>query len=386
MLKFVLLLALLTAFPPLATDMYLPVIPHLQTLWQKPLAVVNLTLVLFFITYCFFLLVYGPLSDRFGRKPPLIAGLLLFIAASLLCAASPSINWLIGARIFQAMGAAAASAISMAMAKDRLTSGTRERVLSQIAIIMALAPMIAPMIGSLIMDYLSWPWIFIFQAGMGMVALVGVFKTAESHSAEQGSSIQSLIHSYHRVLTNLRLVGVVACNALVGLPLFAFIAGSAPIYISRFGMDEKQFSLFFGANALCFMIGSMVCLRFGKRLGTLKMITIGYSGIGIGGIIMLSPLFDGPWRLALPIGLATFCLGLCRPPSNNLALEQVGRDAGTASSAMVFTYFVFGAFAMAGASLQWTDKIDVIGWTALAAGGTALTLWLLIRDRLHLPS
>lgn len=380
---FILLLALLTAFPPLATDMYLAAIPHLGELWQQPLAVINLTLILFFMTYCISLLFYGPLSDRFGRKPPLIAGLLLFIIASILCALSQNIWMLIGARIFQATGAGAASAISMAMARDRLESGQREKVLSQISVLMALAPMIAPLIGSLIMEYLSWPWIFVSQGLMGCVALLGVVKTPESHGGEEGGSLAALLGSYGRILKNYRLLGLVFCNALTSLPLFAFIAASSTIYISRFQMAESSFGLFFGANALCFMSGSMICMRFGKKIGTFHMISAGYGGIAVGGLLMLSGAFSGYWQLALPMGLITLSLGLSRPPSNNLVLDQVDRDAGTASSIMVFFYFIFGAMAMAAVSLQWHDKIAFIGWLACGSGVLSFGLWLFLKGYLH---
>ena len=387
MIRFILLLALLTAFPPLATDMYLPAIPHLVEIWQQPLFIINLTLVLFFVTYCVSLLIYGPLSDRFGRKPPLIIGLFLFILASLFCAFSVNIWMLIGARIIQAMGAGSASAISLAMARDRLESGRREKVLSQVSVIMALAPMISPMIGSFILEFLSWPWIFIAQGFMGLVALVGVFKTPESHKGSEGDSLSALLRSYARVLGNYRLMGVVVCNAFIALPLFAFIAGSSSIYISRFGMEESLFAVFFGANAFCFMCGSMTCMRFGKKIGTLLMISAGYTGILLGGIWMLSGLFlSGPWQFALPMGVITFSLGLSRPPSNNLALEQVKKDAGTASSAMIFSYFICGAMAMLAVSLDWADKIHFIGILSGVSGVIALTLWLLLKRHLHIAT
>lgn len=386
MIFFVLLLALLSAFPPLATDMYLPALPHLQRHWQLPLSIVNLTLVFFFVSYCCSMLVYGPLSDRHGRKPPLLTGLLLFIAASLLCAASVNIWMLIGARVVQGMGAGAASAISLAMARDRLPGGQRERVLSQISVIMALAPMISPLIGSLLLARLSWNWIFVVQAFMGLIALAGVFRTPESHAAGQGATLQALRQSYRRVLLNRHLIGLILCNAVAGLPLFSFIAGSASIYIVGFQLPEISFSLFFGANALCFMAGAMSCLRFGKKIGALPMITLGYAGVIAGGIGILCPLGSGPLRFALPMGLITFSLGLSRPPSNNLILEQVRQDAGTASSLMVFTYFLCGALSMVVVSLDWPDKIVFIGCLAIASGTLSLSLWLMLKKHLRLPA
>ena len=385
MKRFILLLALLTAFPPLATDMYLAATPHLVKIWDQPLSIINLTLTLFFVTYCISLLFYGPLSDRFGRKPPLIGGLLLFIVASILCAFAQSIWMLVAARIIQAMGAGAASAISLAMARDRLESGQREKVLSQISVIMALAPMVAPLIGSFIMEYLSWPWIFISQGIMGIVALMGVWFTPETHEGEEGTSVSALFGSYGRVLSNFRLVGLVLCNAVTSLALFSFIAASSTIYISRFQMGESLFGLFFGANAFCFMMGSMICMRFGRKIGTFRMITAGYAGVAIGGIWMLATPFNGCWQLALPMGLITLSLGLSRPPSNNLVLQQVNTDAGTASSVMVFSYFICGAMAMGVVSLDWPDKITFIGFIAIGSGLFSFTLWMFLKKYLHIP-
>ena len=381
-IRFVLLLALLTAFPPLATDMYLPAIPHLMEIWGHPLSIINLTLILFFVTYCVSLLFYGPLSDRLGRKPPLISGLILFIAASLFCAVSTNVWMLVAARVAQGMGAGAASAISLAMARDRLESGTREKVLSQVSVIMALAPMISPTIGSLIMDYFSWPWVFVAQGIMGAVALAGVMATDESHDGEEGESLGILLQKFVQVFRNRRFMGVVFCNAMIALPLFAFIAGSSSVYINRFGLSEKQFALFFGANAFCFMAGSMTCMRFGKKLGTLPMISFGYAGIVLGGLLMLVGGLDGPYQFAVPMGFVTFCLGLSRPPSNNLALEQVTKDAGTASSLMVFSYFMCGALSMWVVSLGWEDKLVYIGALSVVSGVVAFSVWIFLKKSL----
>ena len=156
MIKHILLLALLTAFPPLTTDMYLPAIPLLQDTWQQPLTMVNLTLIGFFAAYCFFILIYGPLSDRFGRRTPLMIGIAIYILASLMCALSQNVGSLIVCRILQGAGAAAASTISMAICKDIFEGRERQQVLAYIVTIMALAPMLAPVIGSWLLLKFTW--------------------------------------------------------------------------------------------------------------------------------------------------------------------------------------------------------------------------------------
>jgi DHA1 family bicyclomycin/chloramphenicol resistance-like MFS transporter len=150
-----LLLALLAAFPPLSTDMYLPAIPLLQQSWQQPLSIVNLTLVGFFVSYCVFLLFYGPLSDRFGRRPLLLVGIGIFILACLLCALADNVFSLIVFRVLQAAGAASASALALAISKDVYDVHEREHILAYIAVIMALAPLLAPVFGGWVLTWFS---------------------------------------------------------------------------------------------------------------------------------------------------------------------------------------------------------------------------------------
>jgi DHA1 family bicyclomycin/chloramphenicol resistance-like MFS transporter len=236
------------------------------------------------------------------------------------------------------------------------------------------------------MEYLSWPWVFIGQGIMGLVALVVVLMTPESHTPGAGEPISYQLQSYGRILRNYRLMGIIACNALIALPLFAFIAGSSTIYISGFGLNETLFALFFGANAFCFMAGSMTCMHFGKKIGTMRMITVGYGGVFFGGMVMLAGVFSGPWQFAIPMGMVTFCLGLSRPPSNNLALEQVEKDAGTASSTMVFSYFICGALAMLAVSMDWPSKIVFTGLLAVLSGLGSFGIWFFLKDRLSIRS
>jgi len=142
--RFLPLIALLSAFPPLSTDMYLPAIPLLQKIWQQPLSIINLTLVGFFISYCICLLFYGPLSDRFGRRRPLLIGIGIYIVASFLCAVSNNAAALIIFRVLQAAGGASSSVLALAITKDVYEEHERGKIFAYIGVIMALAPMLSP--------------------------------------------------------------------------------------------------------------------------------------------------------------------------------------------------------------------------------------------------
>lgn len=375
------LLALLTAFPALSTDMILPAIPSLAKTWNQPLSVINLTLVCFFVTYGFFLLFYGPISDRFGRRRPLLAGISVYIVASLLCTLATSAPMLIGFRIMQAAGAAASSSLSMAMTKDIFSGQEREKILAYIAVIMALAPMIAPVLGGWILADFSWPWIFIMQAIMGVIGLLGVFHFPETLSQVSDVPISRMMHSYGRLLLNPSYIVMVLVMSASLFPLYSFIAGSSAIYVNEFGLSEQEYSYFFAFNALALMVGSFSCLRLTKSISSRHLMTIGFAGIFLGGIFLLVTGQHGPWSFALPMFLVTFSIGLSRPPSNNLVLEQVDRDAGSASSLLIFCYFTLGAAGMWFISLEWADKIPVLGAIAISCGAMVLGAWAVLQRK-----
>ncbi|MDD2391196.1 MAG: multidrug effflux MFS transporter [Desulfobacterales bacterium] len=380
MKKMFALLVLLTAFPALSTDMYLPAIPMLQKLWHQPLVMVNLTLIGFFVTFCVFILIYGPISDRYGRRPPLLAGIFLYIIASIVCATAPNVHWMIVARILQGAGAAAASTMSMAISKDIYEGKQREKIMAYIAVIMALAPMLAPIFGGWILTWLSWPWIFIAQAILGMIGIAGVWLMPETYRPETKGCTRNVIGNYSSIIHNRRFIGFTLAMSLTSLPMFAFIAGSSNIYMNGFGLNEKMFGYFFAFNALGLMAGSLVFSRLVKNMDSGKLITAGFLGIFCSGVWMVITPHRGPWDLALPNWIISFSMGLCRPPSNNLALELVGQNnAGTASSLIMSTSMIMGIVGMWLISLAGFDKITLIGSLAILAGGVALTFWLSAR-------
>lgn len=372
------LLALLAAFPPLSTDMYLAAIPLLVEEWQQPLATVNLTLVGFFVTYCGFLLVYGPLSDRYGRRPPLLTGLFLYILASLLCSISDDIVCLIAARILQGAGAASASSIAFAICKDQFEGYLRQRIFLQLGVIVAAAPMVAPVVGGWIIQSYSWHWVFVLQAGLGMLAVAGVWRMDESLQELSTDRLFRVFKSYVRLTGNNQFFLLALTFACAGIPFFAFIAKSPDIYIKVLGYTEQQYGYFFACNATAFMIAPMVFSRAARHFRLTSLLPISYLGMLLASTAFFIPQIPLPYRLAIPMWFLTFFFGFGRPPGNNLILEQVEQDVGAASSLMVFMFFLTGACSMWFISLNWHNGVQVIGLLGVSSATVTLSGWLII--------
>ncbi|TQD26729.1 multidrug effflux MFS transporter [Methanolobus vulcani] len=375
------LLALLTAFPAFSTDMILPAIPSLAVLWDEPLSVVNLILIGFFVTYGFSLLFYGPISDRYGRKKPLMAGIIIYIIASILCAMASSATALIAFRILQAAGAAASSSLSMAMTKDLFSGNERQRILAYISVIMALAPMFAPVVGGWILAYLKWHWIFIAQGAMGVLGLLGVIRTPETLKETSNAPVSKVLHSYVNLLHNRIYIIMVLVMSLSLLPMYSFIAGSSDIYINGFGMSEQTYSYFFAFNALALMTGSMSFLKLGDRIKPKHLMTGGFVGLVVGAAIILTIGNYSPLAFALPMALVTYSIGISRPPSNHLVLEQVHKDAGAASSLLIFTYFSLGAVGMWLVSLDVMERLQILGTITLVCGVLTFIAWMVLQKQ-----
>lgn len=377
-----LLLALLAAFPPLSTDMYLPAIPTLQEQWGIPLAQANLSLVIYFLAFSVCLLIHGPLSDRFGRKPVLFYGILTFILGSALCAGATNIWYLVGARVIQAAGAASASALALALTKDMYEGLQRQKILASIGVIMAFCPMLAPTVGGLILKFGSWRWIFVSQGIMAVAALYGVIRLKEPLTEFTSGGFTSVAGRYLEVCKNGRFMTLALAFACMVFPHFAFIGGSPAIYITGFDMSEQVFGIYFGANAFGFMLGSLACTRFGGSLRPMHILYVTLLAVFGAGLAMLLLGGTSPLSVAVPIFCITFSVGFSRPVGNNMILEQVDSDVGAASSVMTFEMFLVGAIAMELIALEWSSKVAVLGSLALVGAVIPLTVLLVMRSRL----
>lgn len=375
------LLSLLAAFPPLAIDMYLPAIPHLQEAWGVPFAVVNRSLVLFIVTFSTFLLIHGPLSDRFGRRPVLLGGIVLFIFGSALCAAADSVVALLVGRAVQGAGAAAASSLALALSKDLYEGVQRQKILGYIGVIMAFVPMMAPTLGGFLMRYGSWRWIFVFQALVALFGLYGVFRLKETVTDFTRGGVLSVLGRYVTVLRNSRFTVLAVAFAIMLLPHFGFIGGSTDIYINVFGMPEHVFGLYFGFNALGFMLGSFASTRLSGVMPPMAVLYGSLCAVLSAGMLLLLLGGGSPLAVALPMFCVIFSVGFSRPVSNSVTLDQVDRDVGAASGVMIFLMFFVGALSMEFISWDWPNKPVILGIMAVAGAGTALTALLIMRAR-----
>ncbi|MCF8024905.1 MAG: multidrug effflux MFS transporter [Desulfobacteraceae bacterium] len=386
MKRWVALLALLAAFPPLSTDMYLPAIPSLVRIWNQPLWVVNLTLVCFFITYSLFLLIYGPVSDRFGRRPLLKIGISIYIIASLMCALASSVETLIVFRVLQAAGGACASSLALAISRDVFETRDRERVLAYIGVVIAISPMLAPVIGGWMLAFFSWNWIFVVLAVLGAIALTGVYRMKETLAPVSRTNQVAMVTNYAKLLRNRPYLGFVFLVAFSLVPVFAFIGASSDIYITRFGLSEQVYGYFFGFNALAMMVGAIVFTRINRILPSQTVITACFLMIAAGGIWLFFSPNQTPWDLALPMAVISFSAGMSRPPSNNLVLEQVDRrGAGSASSVLMFCIMTCGAAAMWFISLAWPDKIQILAFMGTICGVATFAFWLVLKRSVRTP-
>lgn len=374
-------LALISAFPPLSTVLYLPALPQMVEALDTTQTSVNMTLSMFFLFYSVGLLFWGPLSEKFGRKPILLSGLTIYVVASLFCAFSQQVEQLIAGRIVQALGGSAATVVATAIVKDIYSGREREKVMATIMSMVIIAPMVAPVLGALLLKYTSWRTIFLMLAAIGAMALLGGMFFRETLSEKFTGSV---IGSWYRllvVLKNLGFSSLLLIFSLAPIALMAFLASASYIYIDGFGLTEGQFSLFFAFNATCAMVGPTIYMRMRRHIEPKLIITICFTLIALCGVAVSVFGHISPWWFALSVGPVTMAVIAVRIPGTHLMLEQQDEDTGSASALINFFAMFMGSMGMQLVTLWPGTLVTNLGYIQIGVGIICSILWLLCRNR-----
>lgn len=347
----VILLGMLVAFAPAAIDLYLPSLPEIGRVLDASEKQVQLTLTAFLLGMCGAILIAGPLSDVLGRRLPLICGILLFVAASLLCAFAINIEQLIALRFLQAAGGGVASVLARVTVRDVFPANEAARVLSLMALVTSIAPLVAPLIGGQILRIGDWTHIFFALAAFGLICLLATWKILpESLPPErrsQSGTARAFL-AYGHILADRVSLGYLLCGGFVFAAMFAYITGTPFVYIEYFKVPPEWYGVLFGLNIISQIIFTYINSRLVKKVGAERMSLYGTLAAFAGCAGLLVAGVTGWYSLAyiviclLPIVGMTVMLG-----ANAIAImmHRFPENAGAAASTFTAGMFGFGAVA-----------------------------------------
>jgi len=345
------LLGSLSAFAPISIDMYLPSLPTIGREFLASAGGTQLTLSAFFIGFALGQLFWGPLSDKYGRRPMLVAGVILYIITSALCAMSVSIEALIGFRALQALGGGAGTVITRAIVRDRFSGDQSARVMSYMMLVTMLGPLSAPLIGGYVLQWFGWRAIFWILSGFGCICLVILlFGLSESNPRERQNkeTLLRVFAGYAGVFKDFRVVTCLLTGGFAFAGMFAYISGTPFVYIEFFGVAPEAYGYLFGLNIVSLMIFTYINGKLVTRFGAKRHVVFGAAMAACSGIALLYAAWTGTGAL---VGIVTplfFYLGATSFITSNaiaLAVEGYPLKAGTVAAVFGASQFGFGAIA-----------------------------------------
>ncbi|WP_313033298.1 multidrug effflux MFS transporter [Acinetobacter sp.] len=344
----IMLLALLTSLGPLSIDMYLPALPQMAQDFGVSTQMVANTLPAYFLGLALGQLIYGPLSDRIGRKTPLYFGLALYVVASLLCIFASNEWSLIAARILQAVGGCVGVVIARAAIRDRLDMQASAQAFASMMIVMGIAPVIAPSLGAIVLKFFAWQAVFGFLTLIGLICLVCVhffFKESLPVERRLKLNVAQIIQLYGSIFKDPSFKWPMLAGCFSGGILFCYISSSAAVLMDDFGLTQQQFAYAFGLNAFGIMLLSTLNKKLGHQFSVMSRLKIGgiiqligASILFVAGFIGHSPL----WVVLIGMFWAVAGIGFTGPNAMALAMSEQGAQAGTASAIMGSMQFACG--------------------------------------------
>lgn len=333
-----LVLGLLSSIGPFAIDMYLPAMPEIGAALGTSIQGMQATIVAYFIAFGLAQLIYGPWADRSGRKPPLYAGITVFLAGSVVCTLAPTVEWLLVGRAIQGLGGAALMVVPRAIIRDLYTGPQATRLMAAVMMVISVSPMLAPLAGSGLMAVLDWRTIFgaLVLAAVASLTILALFQPETLHERDrQPFNLAAMRRGAATLFTDPLFMGLTFLGGFGMASFFVFIASASFVYTGTFGLSPTGFSLAFAVNAIGFFGASQVAGPLGMRHGAPKVMAWASVGFAVFTVALFALALAGVmslWLCMAGLFLANACLGLIIPTAMVMALDEHGDIAGLASS------------------------------------------------------
>lgn len=383
-LRMVLILGALSAFGPLAIDFYLPAFPAMAQAFATDEKHVQATLAAYFLGLSIGQLAYGPVADRFGRRLPLMFGVTLFTLASLACAYAPNLDTLVLARFVQALGGCAGMVLSRAIVSDKCDPVASAKVFSQLMLVMGLAPILAPMLGGVLVNLAGWQSIFLalslFSAGCLLAVSLGLPESLPEHIPRQ--PLSGALRQYLRLLADRAFLGHALTGGIAIAGMFAYIAGSPFVFIKLYGVPAEHYGWLFGTNAAGFILVAQVNARLLARRGPAILLARAVWLYLVAGLVLLGVAALRPaqlWPLLIPLFICIASLGCIIPNASACAMSGQGARAGSASALMGCVQFSVAAGAAALVGLLHDGSAVPMAMVISLCGALVVSVALLTR-------
>ncbi|WP_309667995.1 multidrug effflux MFS transporter [Tabrizicola sp.] len=338
LLRPALVLGLLSSLGPFAIDMYLPAMPIIGADLGTSVQAMQNTITAYFIAFGLAQMVYGPWADRSGRKPPLFAGIGVFIVGSVICTFAPTIEWLLVGRFVQGLGGAALMVVPRAIIRDLYTGPSATRLMAAVMLVISISPMLAPLAGTGLMAMFEWRSIFaaLLVASLASLAILTLFQPETLRPEDrQPFNFAATRAAALRLIRDPLFMGLTFLGGFGMASFFVFIASASFVYTQGFGLSPTGFSVAFAINAIGFFAASQAAAFLGQKYGPPRVIAVATAGFAALTICLLLVALAGGMSLVLCIlglFLANACLGLVIPTTMVMALDHHGDIAGLASS------------------------------------------------------
>ncbi|MPZ11758.1 MAG: Bcr/CflA family efflux MFS transporter [Kiloniellaceae bacterium] len=379
------LLTVMVALGPLSTDLYLPSLPAIGAEFGAGTATVQLTLSVFLAGFALSQLIYGPLSDRFGRRPMILGGIVLYLLASLACAYAPSIEVLILARFGQALGACVGPVLGRAAVRDIYGRERAAALLSYMGMVMALAPAFGPILGGIVEVHFGWRANFVVLAAFALAMLLAtlvILPETNQWKSRDATRPGHLVAAYLSLLRHRSYIGYVLVVACAYSGIFSFISGSSFVLIGLLGLSPDVYGFCFAAIVVGYMIGAFLSGRYTARVGLERMVQLGTAVQALGGCVGLAIYATGIVTVAGIVGpVVVFMVGtgLAMPNAQAGAIGPFPRMAGSASALLGF--FQMGSAALVGIVVghgSASSALAMMTAIALVGLGGVLSYWLIV--------